>query len=344
MQAAVFNECGGPEKIHIADVPNPIPGEDEVLIQIKSSALNHFDLYVLGGPDDGSYTFPFWGGADIAGVVVEASARNKTIKVGDRVLVNPDLYCGTCEHCLAGEESMCVEFGIIGDTIPGGFAEYIAVKADDVFTIPDDFSFEEAAAVPLVFQTAWRAITTRAQIKPGEDVLIMGASGGVSTAAIQIAKLKGARVFAVTSTPEKVKQVQELGADFVLNRSEGDYWAELADLTNKRGVDVIVESVGAATWGNYFNHLVNGGRLVTYGNTSRGTAETELSPIYWNQRQIIGTTMSNRKEFAEVMQLIFERKLHPVIDKVFPLEQASAAYERIDKGEQFGKIILKIDD
>jgi NADPH2:quinone reductase len=138
--------------------------------------------------------------------------------------------------------------------------------------------------------------------------------------------------------------VQELGADVVLNRSKGDYWAELADLTNKRGVDVIVESVGAATWGNYFNHLVNGGRLVTYGNTSRGTAETELSPIYWNQRQIIGTTMSNRKEFAEVMQLIFERKLHPVIDKIFPLEQASAAYKRIDKGEQFGKVVLKIGD
>jgi NADPH:quinone reductase-like Zn-dependent oxidoreductase len=210
--------------------------------------------------------------------------------------------------------------------------------------LPEQISFEEAAATPLVFQTAWRALITQASIRPSDDILILGASGGVGSACIQIAKLVGANVIAVTSSRDKISYAKQLGADVVLNRKSGDYWGELAALTNNRGVDVVVESVGAATWAQSLRSLVKGGRLVTYGRTTGHLAETDIRLIFWNQLRIIGSTMANRKEFSEVMQLIFQGKLTPVIDTVFPLEQAKTAYQRLQDGEQFGKIVIKMGD
>ena len=343
MKAAVFYEPGGPEKIQIGEVPNPQIDHDQVLIQVKACALNHFDLLVLREADPDNFTFPFWGGADIAGVVAETGKSVNQFASGDRVVANPSLYCGQCEHCLSGEESQCNSYGIIGDTVPGGFAEYIAVDAMNVMKLPEQISFEEAAATPLVYQTAWRALISRAGVRPGEDVLILGASGGVGSASIQIAKLAGANVIAVTSNTDKISYAKQMGADIVLNRKSGDFWGKLAALTNNRGVDVVIENVGAATWAQSLRSLVKGGRLVTYGRTTGHLAETDIRSVFWNQLRIIGSTMANRKEFTEVMQLIFQGKLNPVIDTVFPLEHASKAYQRLHDGEQFGKIVIKID-
>lgn len=344
MKAAVFYEPGGPEKIQLGEVPNPQINQDQVLIKVKACSLNHFDLLVLREADPDNFTFPFWGGADIAGIVAEIGESVDQFKLGDRVVVNPGLSCGQCEHCLNGEESQCNSYGIIGDTIPGGFAELIAVNETNLLKLPDQLSFEEAAATPLVYQTAWRALMTQGSLRPGEDLLILGASGGVGSASIQIAKLAGANVIAVTSNPDKMAYAKKLGADIVLNRTSGDYWGELAGLTGNRGVDLVLENVGAATWTQSLRSLVKGGRLVTCGRTTGNLAETDIKLIFWNQLRIIGTTMANRKEFSEVMQLIFQGKLNPVIDTVFPLEQAQSAYQRLHDGEQFGKIVIRIDD
>ena len=268
MKAAVFYEPGGPEKIQLGEVPNPQINQDQVLIKVKACSLNHFDLLVLREADPDNFTFPFWGGADIAGIVAEIGESVDQFKLGDRVVVNPGLSCGQCEHCLNGEESQCNSYGIIGDTIPGGFAELIAVNETNLLKLPDQLSFEEAAATPLVYQTAWRALMTQGSLRPGEDLLILGASGGVGSASIQIAKLAGANVIAVTSNPDKMAYAKKLGADIVLNRTSGDYWGELAGLTGNRGVDLVLENVGAATWTQSLRSLVKGGRLVTCGRTT----------------------------------------------------------------------------
>jgi len=342
MRAAAYFECGGPEVIQIIEAPRPQVRPGEALVQVKACALNHMDLWSLYGPADESYTFPFWGGADIAGVIAELGPGVEGFKPGQRVLVNPSLYCGRCEYCIAGEESLCVSYGILGGDRRGGLAEYVAVGADSLMAFPDRMSFEEAAAVPLVFQTAWRALVTQAKVRAGEDVLVLGASGGVATAAIQIAQLAGARVFAITSSAEKVRKALELGADFAFDRQREDAWAIIAELTGGRGMDVVVENVGAKTWGESLKALAKGGRLVTYGRTTGRMAETNISMVFWNQLHLIGSTMSNRKEFAEVMRLIFQGRLQPVIDSVFPFERTAEAYTRLAKGEQFGKIVIKI--
>ena len=342
MRAAAFFECGGPEQIRIADVPRPDPGPGEVLVRVEACGLNHFDLLVLRGPASEGQTFPFWGGADVAGVVAEVGRDVQAFAPGDRVLVNPGLFCGRCEHCIAGQEGLCLSFGILGDSRPGGFAELVAVEEANLLRLPDDLSFDEAAAVPLVFQTAWRALISRARVRAGEDVLILGASGGVGSAAIQIAKLAGARVFAVTSGTAKGDHAHKMGADFILDRKAGDWWGEAARLTDGRGVDVVVENVGAATWAQSLKTLAKGGRLVTYGRTSGRMGETDIWLVFWHQLQILGTSMANRNEFLEVMKLVFQRRLHPVIDTVFALEEARAAYERLAAGEQFGKVILRV--
>jgi len=342
MKAAAFHKPGGPENIQISEVPDPQPAPDQILIKVKACALNHFDLLVLREADPETFPFPFWGGADISGVVAQVGNSVSQFQTGDRVLINPGLYCGECEHCSAGEESLCESYGIIGDSAPGGFAEYITVNEENVLKLPDGIPFEEAAAVPLVFQTAWRALMTRAAIQPGEDVLILGASGGVGSAAIQIAKLAGARVFAVTSSDEKTGLARDLGADLVLNRNSGNIWEKLAELTDQRGVDVVLENVGAATWDKSLRSLVRGGRLVTVGRTTGALAETDIKLIFWKQLQVIGSTMANQKEFSDVMAHFFQGDLKPVIDSIFPLEQAREAYQRLEGGAHFGKIILKI--
>jgi len=340
MKAAVFYECGGPENIQIVDLPDPIIKPNEALIQIEAAALNHHDLWMLRGPADSSYKFPYCGGSDIAGIIVKVDDDVTHVDVGARILVNPNISCGVCEACLAGEESLCPDY----DILAGGFAELIAVPAEKLMGIPDGLSFNEAAAVPLVFQTAWRALVTQGQVRPGNDVLVLGASGGVASAAIQIAKLAGARVIAVTSSPDKMEKAVQLGADEVLNRTAGDYWSEVRKMTNNRGVDLVVESVGAATWVQSMQSLVKGGTLVSFGRTTGRIGETNISLLFWNQLRIIGSTMSNNREFIDVMKIVFQGKLTPVIDSVYPFAKTQAAFSHLSSGKQFGKVVIQIGD
>ncbi len=342
MKAAIITQHGGPEVVEIADVPRPTVPPGHVLLAVKAAGLNHLDLWVRRGLPGLPPQFPHIGGSDIAGTVAELGRDIVRFTVGDRVLVNPGLSDGECEWCRKGQESLCVSYRLLGEHIDGGLAEFVSVPASNLLSLPDSFVFEEAAAIPLVFQTAWRALMSRARLQQGETVLITGASGGVSTAAIQIAKLAGATVFAVTAGPEKVRRVRELGADVIIDRLETDFSSEVWNLTEKRGVDVILDSVGEAIWDRLLRALARDGRLVTYGATTGARASFDIRRLFWKQQQIIGSTMASRSEFEAVMALVFEGALKPVIDVVWPLDRAKEAHQRLEAGEHFGKIILTI--
>jgi NADPH:quinone reductase-like Zn-dependent oxidoreductase len=339
MKAAIFHEYGGPEVIRIAEVPRPEPGPAEVLIRVRAAAMNHLDLWVRRGIGIET-TMPHIGGSDIAGLVEALGPGVQGLAPGERVVVNPSLFCGHCPWCVRGEEPLCVAYRILGEHTDGGFAEFVSVPATGVYPIPDSVSFEQAAALPISYQTAWRALVSRAALRPGEDVLVIGASGGTATAAVQIAKLMGARVFAVTRGEQNVEGVRRLGADIVYDRAQVDFSRELYRDTGKRGVDVVVENVGEPTWQSSVRALARNGRLVTYGATAGPKASLDLRVMFWKQLQIIGTTMASRAEFEAMLRVALRGELRPVIDTVMPLDQARAAHERLETGEQFGKLVL----
>ncbi len=341
MRAAVFNKHGGPDVIEIAEVGTPRVGAGQVRIAVRAAALNHLDLWARRGLPGLELRFPHIGGADIAGTIAELGPGVEDLEIGDRALINPSLWCGKCEWCRAGEESLCSSYRLIGEHIDGGFAEYVVVPERNVLPLPDDISFEEAAAVPLVYQTAWRGLIRRGRLRPGETVLITGGSGGVSTAALQIAKLAGAHVLAITAGEDKVRRLVELGADQVIDRLKSDFSREIWKATGKRGVDLAFDSVGEAIWPDIIRSLTRGGRLVTYGATTGPEGHANIRLLFWKQLELIGTTMASRSEFEAVMALVFQEKLRPVIDVVWPLERAREAHERLESGEQFGKIVLK---
>jgi NADPH:quinone reductase-like Zn-dependent oxidoreductase len=342
MKALAFYEHGGIDKLQIVDLPKPTIGADDALINVKACALNHLDLFVREGLPGLKLAMPHIPASDVAGIVAEVGANVTGLSVGQRVTVNPGLSCGRCEFCTAGEDSLCVEFMILGEHVAGGAADFVRAPARNVLPIPDDFPFEQAAAAPLVFLTAWRALISRAKVRTGEDVLILGAGGGTSTAAIQIAKKAGARVFVTSSSDAKLQKAKELGADVLINYRTREWDREVWKLTNKRGVDVVFESVGAATWIKAIRALTRGGRLVTIGATSGPNPQEEIRQIFWKQIDILGSTMSNSREFHEVMKLVLRGELKPVIDVVWPLARAQEAHARLAKGEQFGKIVLTI--
>ena len=342
MKAAIFRKHGGPEVIEIAEVERPEPAAGEALIKVKAVAMNHLDLWTRRGLPGLDFDLPHIGGSDVAGIVEELGEDGETegLEPGTRALVNPSLYCGECEWCLRGEESLCLRYRILGEHTDGGFAEYVSVPAANVMPIPDELDFESAAAVPLVFQTAWRGLKGRGRLQPGETALILGGSGGVSTAAIQVARHLGARVFAVTSGPENVRRVQELGADLAIDRLEADFAGAAWEATEKRGVDLVFDGIGETVWPGALRSLARNGRLVTYGATTGPRGQVDIRVVFWKQLQIIGTTMASQIEFEEVMGLVFQRKLKPVIDVVLPLERAREAHERLEAGGHFGKIVL----
>jgi NADPH:quinone reductase-like Zn-dependent oxidoreductase len=339
MKAAIFHEYGGPEVVRVEEVPAPRPASGEVLIRVRAAAMNHLDLWVRRGIGIAT-TMPHIGGSDIAGVVEELGPDTEGPAVGQRVVVNPSLFCGSCPSCGRGEQSLCYHFKILGEHTDGGFAELVCAPAANVYPIPDSVSFEQAAALPISYQTAWRALVGRAALRPGEDVLVIGASGGTAVAAVQIAKLMGARVFAVTKGEENVARVRALGADVVYDRGEIDFSRELYRDTGKRGVDVVVENVGESTWQGSIRALARGGRLVTYGATAGPKPQTDLRLVFWKQLQIIGTTMASRAEFEAMLGVALRGAVEPVIDTVMPLDEARAAHERLEAGNQFGKIVL----
>lgn len=344
MKAAVFYNCGDASQIQIAEVPEPQVGPGQALIRVHASAFNHLELWALHGPADASYRFPMWTGSDISGVIERLAPDVSDWSVGEAVVVNPSLSCGKCPRCLEGQVSQCDDYDILGSNGNGGNAEYIVANADKLMRMPPGFDFVLAAAAPLAYQTAWRTLTKRAKVQAGEDVLVLGASGGVAVAAIQICKMLGARVFAVTSSAEKMDKARATGADFALDRKASNPFDEVRRLTNGRGVDLVVENVGAATWGESQNILRKGGRIVTYGRTTGREAVTNLSLLFWNEQTHIGSTMGSLNDFREVMELVFSGRIVPVVDSVHPIEHAREAYERYERGEQFGKIVLKVHE
>ncbi|HXH82231.1 MAG TPA: zinc-binding dehydrogenase [Candidatus Tectomicrobia bacterium] len=343
MKALAFHELGGPDKLKLQDVPDPRIQPHEVLVRVRACALNHLDLFVREGIPALKTPLPFWTGCDIAGEVADVGAAVTGVKVGDRVAVNPNLTCGRCEFCIQGEDSLCVQYGILGEHVPGGLAEYVAVRGDNVLPLPAHVSFEEAASFILTNMTAWRMVVTQGQVRPGHDVLVIGVGGGVSSTAVQIAKLCGARVIVTSSSDEKLERARALGADVGINyRTHPDWAKRVYEATGRRGVDVVIENVGAATWKDSIRSLKGGGRLVTCGATSGPVGETLIPLVFWKQVHIIGSTMANRKEFNDVMGLFFAGRLRAIIDEVVPLAEGAAAQQRLAEGKQFGKIVLTV--
>ncbi len=341
MKALAFNEFGGPEKLKLQDVQDPKIGPGEVLVRVRACALNHLDLFVREGIPALKTPLPFWTGCDIAGDVVEVGPAVQGVQAGDRVAVNPNLTCGRCEFCIQGEDSMCLRYGILGEHERGGLAELVKVRAGNLLPLPEHVSYDEAASFILVNLTAWRMVVTQAAVRPGEDVLILGVGGGVSSTAVQIARLCGARVWVTSSSDAKLERARSLGADECINYVKDDWAKVVFEKTARRGVDVIVENVGAGTWKQSLRSLRKGGRLVTCGATTGPIGETDIRIVFWNQLRIIGSTMGNRKEFDAVMTQFFRGRLKAIIDDIMPLKDGAAAQRKLAEGKQFGKIVLK---
>ncbi len=340
MRAALFDEYGGPEVVRPGEVPDPVPGPGEVRISVRAAAMNHLDLWVRRGlPID--IALPHIGGSDIAGVVDGVGPGGEHVPIGTRVVVDPSLDYDWYEGARRDSNLPSPELRIIGEHTPGGFAEYAVVPAANLVEVPPDVPFEDAAAASLVGVTAWHALVARGQVRPGERVLVTGASGGVSTMAIQIARHAGAVVYAVTSGADNVARVRDLGAHVVYDRLETDYGRELWKDTHQEGADLIVDSVGAATWKSNLRALRQSGRLVCYGATTGPIGQTVLPILFWKQASILGSTMGTPADYRRLMQLVFDGVIRAPIDAVLPLENAREAHERLEAGEVFGKLVLK---
>jgi len=340
MQAVRFHEHGGPEVLKYEAAPDPKIAANEVLVRVKACALNHLDLWLRRGVSDWKLPLPHIAGSDVSGEVAEVGSQVKRVKTGERVLLCPGISCGQCEACFDGRDSACRDYTVLGVFVDGGYAELVKAPEVNVIPIPGDLSFDEAAAVPLVFLTAWHMLFTRAQLRPGEDVLVIGAGSGVGSAAIQIAKAVSARVIATAGADWKLDKARALGADEVINHSRQAISAEVKRFTGKRGVDVIVEHVGAAVWEECFNSLATYGRLVTCGVTSGGEVKLNLQGLFGRQRSVMGSFMGGKAELLEALKLIARRKLKAVIDSTFPLHVAAAAQRKMESREFFGKILL----
>jgi NADPH:quinone reductase-like Zn-dependent oxidoreductase len=325
--------------------PAPDPGPGEVRVALRAAALNHLDLFVVRGVPGIEYRFPHILGADGAGVIEAVGSGVSAVRPGDRVLINPGVSDYTCEFCRAGEHSLCVNYGILGEHRPGTMAELVTIPAHNVLPIPDldpPLTWPEAAAFSLVSLTAWRMVVTRAQLQAGEWVLVWGIGGGVSLTALRIARQLGAKVIATSSSDAKLERARQLGADFTLNHRTQQIAREVRALTSKRGVDVVVENVGEATWGESLRCLAKGGRVVTCGGTSGPTLVTDVRPLFWHQFTILGSTMGNAAEYREVVRQLGLGRLRPIMDAVYPLARVRDAYERLERGEQVGKVALEI--
>jgi NADPH:quinone reductase-like Zn-dependent oxidoreductase len=340
MKAVRFHEHGGLEVLKFEEAPEPKVQPAEVLVKVRACALNHLDLWLRMGMGSWDLPMPHIVGSDISGEVAEAGSLVTRVKPGDRVLLCPGISCGQCPRCFSGLDSACRSYTLFGVMVDGGYAEYVKSPEVNVFPIPGDLSFDEAAAVPLVFITAWHMLVTRAQLKPGEDVLVIGAGSGVGSAAIQIAKLLGARVLAVAGADWKLEKAKALGADEGINHAQQSIAAEVKRLTDKRGVDVIVEHVGAAVWEACFESLATCGRLVTCGVTTGAEVKLNLQRLFGRQRTLLGSYMGGKGELAEALKLVGQRQLKAVIDSSFPLKDAREAQEKMESRDFFGKILL----
>jgi NADPH:quinone reductase-like Zn-dependent oxidoreductase len=341
MKALYFDQHGGPEVIQYGDVPEPIPETGQARVRVKAVALNHLDLWVRrGGPVFEKLPKPHIGGCDVSGVVESYGEGAQGPAAGTRVVIDPGISTTEDEWTRRGEDSLSPGYLILGEDVKGGAAEFVVVPAVSLLPLPDAVSHEAAAAASLVGLTAWRMLAHRARLKAGETVAIVGAGGGVNSTSISIAKHLGATVFAVTSSPEKMQRATALGADHVINYKTEDWSKAVFLATGKRGVDVVVDNVGQATWMQSIRALARGGRLVTVGNTSGYEAITDVRYLYSKQISIIGSEMGSHADFRHMMQLVFDGKLQVAIDRVLPLSEGRIAHEILERGEQFGKVVL----
>jgi len=341
MKAAIFKQHGGPEVLEYADVPEPTTRANEVLVEVKACALNHLDIFVRNGMPGIEIPVPHILGSDVAGVVRDVGELVTWVKPGDEVMVQPGVSCGHCGACLSGQDNLCREYDMIGYRRNGGYAELVAVPGVNIIPRPTGLSWEEAAALPLVTVTAWHMLVTRANVQPGEDVLVHAAGSGVGSIAIQIAKLRGARVLTTASSDEKLAKAHELGADETINYTRDDWPREVKRLTDRKGVDVVVEHTGAATWPGSIASLKNNGRLVTCGATSGFDARTDLRQVFYRHLTLLGSFMGSKGELLEALKFVAQGKIRAVVDRVLPLNEARQAHSLMESRAQFGKIVLQ---
>jgi len=342
MNAVVYFEHGGPEVLRYTEIAAPSVEPSEVLVRVRACALNHLDIWVRRGMPGVLIPFPHIPGSDVAGEVAKVGSNVTNVHVGDRILLAPGVSCGTCQYCLSGRDNLCRHYTLLGYMVDGGCAEYVKAPAVNAIPIPGNLSFEEAAAIPLVFLTAWHMLITRANLRPAEEVLILGAGSGVGSAAIQIAKVTGARVIATAGSKEKLLKAKELGADEAILHTRTDFANEVKRLTNRRGVDVVFEHVGEATWEQSIRSLAVGGRLVTCGATTGHEGKIDIRYLFTRQISLLGSYMGSKAELFAVLDLVGRGLVKPVIDVVMPLSQAAEAHQRLERREQFGKIVLRV--
>lgn len=342
MKAIYFEKHGGPEVLEYGERDDPSPGRGEVLIDVKATSLNHIDVFIRRGLPGMRIPLPHIPGCDASGVVAELGEGVTQFDVGERILINPSLSCGWCEYCVRGDATLCQSYGIIGEHCWGACAEKLVVPEENVIRIPDHLSFETAAAVPLVYVTAWRMLITRGELKPAEDVLILGAAAGVGTACIQIAKIAGARVFAAAGSEEKLELCRKLGADVLIDYEKEDLAKRVREETGKRGVDVCVDYVGKNTWIKSLQCLGRGGRLLTCGATTGYDPQTDLRHIFYRQLKVIGSTMGTKNDLLAALKFVFAGDIEPVVDTVLDLKDAAEAHRLMEERRVMGKLVIRV--
>ncbi len=343
MKALTLTATGGLEHLQLQDVPEPaLLAPDDVRVRLHAAALNRLDLFVADGLPGLNYRFPHVMGSDGAGVVESAGPAATSVRPGERVFINPGVSCGTCDWCTRGEQPLCVTFGMLGEHRPGTIAEYIVVPARNLAAVPDEMPWPQAAGFSLATLTAWRMLVTRARLQAGETVLIWGIGGGVSLAALKIAREIGARTIVTSSSEEKLARARELGADETINHATMDVAKEVRARTGRRGADVVVDSVGEKTWEQSLRSLARMGRLVTCGGTSGPMVVTDVRKLFWYQWTILGSTMGNDSEYRAVTRLAQAGRLWPEVDAVFPLARAAEAFRRLAAGAQLGKVVIEV--
>ncbi|HYL91865.1 MAG TPA: zinc-binding dehydrogenase [Alphaproteobacteria bacterium] len=338
MKAIRFHEFGGPEVLKYEDVPDITPRKDQVLVKVKACALNHLDLFIRKGLP--GVKLPHINGSDVSGDIAEVGEYITDLQVGQRVLLAPHTFCGYCPACSAGVQNMCPRYSVLGYLNDGGNAEYIAVPRANVLPFPAELTYDEAASIPLVFLTAWHMLVSRCGVKPGDTVLVLGGGSGIGSAAIQVCKMFGAEVIATAGDENKMDQCRDLGADHTINHYRQKISDEVKKITNKALCDIIFEHVGKATWTESMKCMKPGGKLVTCGATTGPEASFDIRFLFARQLSFLGSFMGTQGDFHEVMKHVFSGKLKPVVDRSFPMREARAAHERLERSEQFGKIIL----
>ena len=343
MKAVQFTGHGNRDVIEYGERPEPTPGPGEVRIDVKAAALNHLDIWTRRGMPGLNLEMPHVPGSDAAGVVVDTGEEVTRFEAGDHVAVSAGVSCGSCEFCRDGEESMCVRFQVLGEHLPGVHAESVTVPEANLVPVPEDVPWEVAGSASLVFQTAWRMLVTRAELSPTDSVLVLGASGGVGHAAVQIADHVGGEVYATASSEEKLGYAADLGADHVIDYTQHNYAEEIRDRTGKRGVDVVVDHIAGESWSDSLGSLAKGGKLVTCGATAGGNPQTDVNRIFWNQLSVLGSTMATPGEVDDVLSLVWDGTFEPQIREVLPMSEAARAHELLENREGFGKVVLKPD-